>query len=122
MGFAKDTPTALSKLHLQCIASKPTSRPTFVQIVPLLRDALRKAIMLRFAVGVRVRHSTRGDGKVVQHMPDGRTRIAFDDDGSEHRYKPASLHKLTSHSELPSPRAATPLPAQSSGGSNCIIC
>ena len=39
-------------------------------------------------------------GKVVELMVDGRTRILFDS-GTEHRYKPASMHKLT----LADPRA-----------------
>ena len=32
-----------------------------------------------FAVGTRVRHVTRGTGVVTEHMPDGRTRVHFDD-------------------------------------------
>ena len=47
-----------------------------------------------------MRHKKHGVGKVVELMVDGRTRILFDS-GTEHRYKPASMHKLT----LADPRA-----------------
>ena len=46
-----------------------------------------------FAVGARVKHGERGLGTVAELMPDGRTRIIFDE-GSAHRYKRSSLHKL----------------------------
>ena len=46
-----------------------------------------------FEIGTRVRHHERGLGTVAELMDDGRTRVAFDN-GEEHRYKNASLHKL----------------------------
>ena len=45
-------------------------------------------------IGERLRHPGRGLGRVVEHMEDGRVKVAFES-GEEHRYKPASLHKLT---------------------------
>ena len=44
-------------------------------------------------LGARVVHETRGAGTVAEIMPDGRTRVAFDN-GEEHRYKASSMHKL----------------------------
>ena len=38
-------------------------------------------------------HRKHGEGTVTELMPDGRTRISFDN-GEEHRYKPESMHKL----------------------------
>ena len=71
-----------------------------------------------YPVGERVRHPRHGVGTVKEHLLDGRTRVAFDKvavskgaagrearkggDGSEHRYTPSSLHKLT---PLPCPKA-----------------
>jgi uncharacterized protein (UPF0216 family) len=46
-----------------------------------------------FQVGTRVKHPTHGAGVVAELMEDGRTRIVFDE-GEEHRYRPASMHKL----------------------------
>lgn len=46
-----------------------------------------------FALRERVVHGVRGAGTVVEHMSDGRTRIAFDS-GEEHTYRPSSLHRL----------------------------
>ena len=46
-----------------------------------------------YEVGTRVRHRERGLGRVAELMDDGRTRVSFDN-GEEHRYKDASLHKL----------------------------
>ena len=47
----------------------------------------------KFALGARVRHSSRGNGVVTELMEDGRTRVIFDD-GHEHRYQNSSMHKL----------------------------
>ena len=48
---------------------------------------------MRDDVGARVVHKMHGAGAVVEILEDGRTRIRFDS-GEEHRYKPASMHKL----------------------------
>ena len=48
-----------------------------------------------FALGARVHHESRGAGTVKELMDDGRTRVRFDS-GEEHRYRPSSVHKLTS--------------------------
>ena len=58
-------------------------------------------------LGTRVRHRERGLGTVTEIlMDDSRTRVAFDN-GEEHRYRPASLHKLVAvaekDNESPSP-------------------
>ena len=46
------------------------------------------------AVGTRVKHATRGLGTVTEVMEDGRTKIMFAD-GSEHKYKASSMHKIS---------------------------
>ena len=48
-----------------------------------------------FAVGSRVSHPKRGMGTVKEFMADGRVRVLFDA-GDEHRYKPESMHKISS--------------------------
>ena len=40
-----------------------------------------------YAPGARVRHVSRGEGKVIENMSDGRVQIRFDS-GGEHRYAP----------------------------------
>ena len=52
-----------------------------------------------FAEGARVRHVIRGLGMVMELMEDGRARVRFDS-GEEHRYKPASMHKLSSATKM----------------------
>jgi hypothetical protein len=47
-----------------------------------------------YPVGTRVRHEKHGPGMVTQLLYDGRTRILFDS-GINHRYKAASVMKLT---------------------------
>jgi len=46
-----------------------------------------------FKVGDRVRHTFRGAGVVSECMEDARTRVTFDN-GEEHLYNSASMHKL----------------------------
>ena len=43
--------------------------------------------------GGRVVHSLHGNGTVMEHMADGRTRVLFDN-GAEHRYRSISMYKL----------------------------
>ena len=62
-----------------------------------------------FALGTRVRHRERGLGSVTEMMDDGRTRVAFDN-GEEHRYKPASLHKLFAVAEEGADDGGRPAP------------
>ena len=59
--------------------------------VGLQTTADAPAALARFKkppVGSRVRHADRGEGTVVEHMADGRTRVEFDS-GESHRYFPA---------------------------------
>ena len=64
-----------------------------------LREAFKVASSARtnfhfkYEVGARILHDSRGPGRVIENMEDGRTRIAFDS-GDEHRYKSASMHKI----------------------------
>ena len=51
-----------------------------------------------FEVGVRVRHPHRGPGVVAERLADGRTRVDFEN-GEQHRYKPAAMHKLSRDDE-----------------------
>ena len=54
----------------------------------------------RLRVGERVKHKTRGSGQVVELTWDGRTRVRYDD-GTEHRYKRKSSHKLSTGAQAP---------------------
>ena len=47
---------------------------------------------------MRVHHESRGWGTVTDHLTDGRTKVTFDN-GEEHKYKKASLHKLIAKSK-----------------------
>lgn len=38
-------------------------------------------------------HKVHGNGTVMEHMADGRTRVLFDT-GAEHRYRSVSMYKL----------------------------
>ena len=59
-----------------------------------LRDARpTTSAEVDYEVGTHVLHPTRGSGRVVEHMADGRFKVAFES-GEVHRYKPASLPKL----------------------------
>ena len=57
-------------------------------------------------IGTRVDHPEHGPGTVLEHMGDGRTRIAFDN-GEEHRYKPASLHKILGKRKVEQPSSSS---------------
>ena len=72
------------------------------------------------AVGSRVRHAIRGEGTVVEHMDDGRTRVEFAD-GDVHRYHEQSLYKL---SPLPSSKrlpTGSALPGPSDAGTSASV-
>jgi hypothetical protein len=66
-----------------------------VRVLPT-KDAL-------FLVGDRVRHGKRGLGTVSEIMPDGRTRVEFDE-GESHRYRESSIHKLELVEAMPGRR------------------
>lgn len=51
-----------------------------------------------FSLGERVVHGIHGQGTVTEVMPDGRTRVVFDN-GEMHRYKNSSLPKMISRWE-----------------------
>ena len=47
-----------------------------------------------YFVGATVSHTEHGAGKVECFLPDGRIKIEFDN-GSVHRYRPESAHKIS---------------------------
>ncbi len=61
--------------------------------MPLLQVQMTPQAV-EYKVGTTVKHITRGLGKVVDLLPDGRVRVHFAN-GEDHRYKPSSMHKLT---------------------------
>ena len=71
--------------------------------------------------GMRVHHESRGWGTVTDHLTDGRTKVTFDN-GEEHKYRKASLHKLIpkskdgtpSFSPNPMGEGSSPVPREAS--------
>ena len=87
-------PAAAPSSGTSAIAAGGISTRRPAAVAQAVETAEAAAAARRYDVGTRVCHPSRGPGKVVELMEDGRTRVAFES-GEEHRYKPESMYKLT---------------------------
>ena len=85
----------------RCLLRQTDGSVGFFAMRPDVLESEKKQAMAQkvsdeavFQVNTRVKHPKHGAGVVTELMEDGRTRVVFDD-GEEHRYKSASMHKLS---------------------------